>query len=328
MTKSRNLLGTIIVLIVVVSLLPSFVGLQLVDGSAAVNGSSGNYTIINSEIDNIPADVTVKATRGNALDFDGNETIASAAPENLTQGSWTVCAAAELSHDANSNATYDIFAYDNASLLLQYDAGQWSAYYDNGSADAKATINAVSPKSGFTPVCARYNASADDLVIVRNGTVSGADSLTTTTDSRNLSSDWRGRIDEVRTFADPLEQEDLNTYAQDPIKPLPGTNRTARFMFDEGSGSTTAVYFANESEEVQGADWTSGVSGQPMRNEEDYELSGDPLSIRYNASGYLNGAPVVYISWEWKSGGMVFGMLPLFAGLVILGFVAKKIIEI
>jgi hypothetical protein len=295
MEEPRDILKVVIPVIVAVLLLPLFAGFSF-GGSAALDPQQGTQDI-SDKIVGQPQSVDVAATTGYGLRFDGNDHV-DIQSQNFSDGSWTVCAAAELHPETNRNATYDVYAWGNGSLLLQYDAGQWSAYYENASgADAKATIDAPSPSDSLTPVCSRYNETENELVVVRDGTVSDPAALDTSTTSRNLSLPWNGTLDEVRGFDDAVNNTTLDAYAADPIAPLPNTNRSSRYMFDEGEGSTTKAYFIGGSVNIDGASWTDGVAKPGLDEGTDYEIERNPLSLVIPAGSYLIGAPVVYLSW-------------------------------
>lgn len=294
-------------------------------GSAAVNASVDDPAVLDTSIDRVPKSVTVKATRGNALAFDGDDAVESTAPENLTEGSWSVCAAAELDDGANPNATYDVFAYANESLLLQYDAGYWSVYYNNSTASGKATIEAPNASDGLTKVCARYNATSGELVVARDGTISSPSALNTNVTERNLSSSWQGRLDEIRAFHNANPNSTTVAYADDPIKPLEQQDRAARWMFDEGEGSETTAYFAGEESTIVGATWTDGIPGGEVPSDS-YSLSGEPFTLHIESGGYLVGAPVEYVSWD--ANRLPFDIVRLggiLLALAILATIASRI---
>lgn len=303
MPEPQRLIQLFIATIIGVALIATLASTGFTTGTTAVHADTTSYTTISHSVRGIPSNVDVTATTGNALAFDGNTTIHSNAPQNLTQGSWTVCASPELNTSANQNATYDIFAYQNESLLIQYDAGSWSAYYNNTTHSANATIPAPNPSSGLTQVCSRYNHTSNELTIVREQTYSSPQPLTPGITPRNVSLNWTGRIDEIKTHNTAVANQTINEYADDPIRPQPGTNRSSRFMLDEGQGSTTNVYFADTDATITNPAWTSGIPAavipeDPLLGPRNYVLQSSPFSIRLASGGYLEGAPVVYVSWN------------------------------
>jgi hypothetical protein len=316
------------------------VGAVVSSGEQSIEYPDGSFTVLDSRVDDIPGSVSVRATTERALAFDGESYVESSEPKNLSD-SWTVCATGELDSDANEDATYTLVAYDNETILLEYDAGQWSAYYDNGTHDGKATVDieesgGLFGDDGLTPVCGRFNESTGNVSVHSlDGDASAP--LTASTTSRNVSWGWEGTIDEARTFNDSLSDETIDEYIDDPVQPLPGTNRTARFMFDEGEGSSTRVYFANVDATVVGATWTGGVPNpskwlglaSAIEEGDDYELAEEPFSIRVVESGYLDGAPVIHVSWG-GAGDFPFnlmGLLTLFMGLIILVTIANRVMD-
>jgi len=330
-----------IVAIIVVSLLPSFLSFGLPNGSAELTASAGETVTLDSTVQDIPASVSVQATKENALKFDGESYVASSGPSDLDNGSWSVCVSTHLPQEANANATYTAYAYNNSSILIQYDAGEWMAYHDNGTVDGKATVASSGPNqddSGlffgwfsddskdFVPVCGVYNATSNEISVTAEGQTSTS-SLSSSTTSRNVSEDWVGTLDEVRTFDGALSSNQVDQYMSDPIKPMDGANRTSRLMFDEGSGSTTTVYFAGTSATINGAAWTNGVQGPNLEKGTDYELHEEPFAITILSGGYLEGSPVQFVSWGSLVPFNVISLMGVLFSLFLMVMFANRIQE-
>jgi len=312
---------------IAVALIPAFVSLGGVGGGSELvtSTSAGATTTLDTSISEQPNSLQVWATRENALALN-ESSVRSNATDNTTDGSWSLCATGQLSSDANPNATYTLAAADNGTALLLYSNESWVAYYHNQSTDdlAKATLPASNAQSQLVPVCGRYNATSNELVVMADGTVSAPDPADGTTDSRPVSHDWHGRLDEVRAFENSVANTTLTAYATDPIQPFPSESRAARFMFDEGSGSTTTVYFAGEDAEIGSATWTNGVAAPGVSEGSDYSISIDPLAITVLSGGYLVGAPVVFVSWGGNPIPLWNAVRILFV-LLILGAFAKRL---
>lgn len=307
-------------------------------GQADVTPGTGSYVNVGGDLDQ-SQDFSVKPTLSNALIFTGSTHVDASIPKNVTNGSWTVCSTVELGDGANLNATYTIAALKNETITLEYDAGDWAVYYDNGSADARASITATHPQgtsgglfsSGdpWTSVCGRYNESVNQLRVFEDDTASPPASLTAATASRNVSWEWVGRQDEIRVFNLSVSNATIATYASDPIKPLPGTNRVARLMLDEGSGSSTHVYFAGTTASVTAPEWGAGVDAPNLESGTDYTLQESPLRLKILAGGYADGAPVVWVVGDniWYDIYTSIGELILTGlGLMVLTVVAVTVI--
>lgn len=310
---------TLVILGLLVAILSPFFGIVIdLVGGTTPQVKTVEDPGIDSFVD-VPGDLSltdstrVEATLENAIFFDGNDTVDVSEPGNITNSSWTICSTVQLGHDTNLNATYDVVAYENESILIQYDAGEWAAYYDNGTHDGRAVIDAPSPRgtsggllsSGdpLTSICGRYNDSSNELVVTRDGSVSSPVALTSSTAVRNVSWQWVGSQDEVRIFNRSTTNATITSYADDPIRPQPNTDRVARFMFDEGDGSTTTVYFADVTASIGGAEWAEGVTAPGLSEGTDYELADTPLRVKVLSGGYLEGAPAI---WVIRPGGGVF----------------------
>jgi len=333
MADLRDIIGVLVAVAIVVPLLGVMAGLGS-GGFVAVDADTTDFQTVDATVGGIPNDVVVQATTESAVALDGNASIESTAPQNLTNQSWTVCAAAELGDGSNLQDTYDVFAYQSETILLQYDAGQWSLYYNDSSESAKVALPATNPQAGFTPVCGRYDQANDSVSLMVDGTISGPVAMDGAVGTRNLSRNWTGRIDEVRTFDRRVSNSTAQTYASDPVKPLPGTNRSARFMLDEGEGGSTKVYFASSDATLVGASWVSGIPGPETDNRlltniqdgQDYELQSSPFGIRLLAGGYLEGAPVVYVKYgQGTVVGGLYNVVITLVALTILVAIANRI---
>lgn len=288
-----------VVSIIVLGAVVNAAGSVLADGSDT--GETGTIEIATEPTVGAFVDVpdiddaygaSAAATLENALYFDGNATAESGEPTNMSRGSWSACAVAELDSSANQNDTYTVAAYENATILVQFDAGDWAVYFNNTTRSGMARIDATSPTTE-TAVCARWNES--HLIVSRNATISSGVALTSSTTSRNVTRNWTGTLDEVRTFNSSISDNEIQTYAGDPITPLPGTNRSTRWMFDEGSGGTTRDYVSDTDATIYGTSWTSGVAKPSISEGTDYEVRASPLEIKVLSGGYLDGAPVVWV---------------------------------
>lgn len=203
---------------------------------------------------------TYYATDGTGVQLTsnaGDPTYVNASVGPLSS-SWTACVSTALSDDATTAATYDVLALDNASAQLQFDGGDWLSYYSNGTHDAAVTAAAPSPTER-TAVCARYDDSANELALFVDGAEQATGALDSGTESRNVAVSLDGTVDEVRVVATAVPDAALSGYASEPSKPLDvaDSDRQARIMFDEESGTTSTVYYAGSEARLVNAGWTS-----------------------------------------------------------------------
>lgn len=313
----------IVTIIVVAVAIPILVSLGPSEsGDAEIKPETNTAVTVDSLVNSIPGSVDVTATREYSVAFDGQGGhVAADTTDSLATGSWTVCAAGELDTDANLDATAPLYAYDNASILIQYDAGNWVAYFDNGSHDAMARIDAPSPASGLTPVCGRYNETANELVVSRGASISSPVALTSATTPRNVSVAWSGRIDEVREFGRAVNDATLQAYGDDPMTPLPNRDRISRWMLDEGEGTSTTVYWNSADGTVVNGTWTDGVADPGPERGVDYELHDQPFRFEATDGGHFDGAPVAYVSWSNYPLGInldVTSLLAMLIGLLLI----------
>lgn len=315
--------GAILMVIVIFAIGAAILSIMLA-GSAVLEQPQSNTSItLDSGETTVPNGVEVSATKENALAFPGDGYVDGPGPAN---GSKTVCAAGQLDGDANGQATYTLYGAENGSVLLQYDAGQWMGYVEANGDSAKATMNAANPDE-WRRVCLRYNATASTVTVSRDTTVGSPVAMDGDTERRNASFDWFGKIDEVRTFGNPVPNATLSAYGDDAIQPFPDENRTGRMMFDEGEGGSTEVYWANTDATLVNASWTSGLSDVPLDRGTDYQLSGDPFQITLTDSGYLDGAPIVWISWLSLPLGINFAAIMSSVATILLIGVAVMVVS-
>lgn len=339
-----------IAVVVVAAILPSVISLGAPIGADAVHPDTTTFTKI-ADFSQQPGTVEVASTKRNALYFNETDSVEASGPVNLSNSSWAVMASAQLADAdvAPDNLTYNLYAYDNESILLQLDHGDWVAYYDNGTHSALARVDAPAPRdktgvlssdTAFTRVIATYNQTTETLTLSRAGEAWDTDSMDNATEARNLSIGWIGAIDEVRTFDSAVDNATITAYGDDPIQPFPDAERSSRLMFDEGSGTETAVYVDGSVATIQGAQWTEGIDGPAtggffdsltsttLSEGDDFLLDSNPFSMRLVEGGYLEGAPVVFVQWHWNSLSLdIIGFIPVFAMLLVLVTLANRVQE-
>jgi len=312
-----------IVAIVAVLLMALLASISL-GGSASVDPVTDSNVTVESRPD-VPGSVDVSATREYAASFpDEGGYVDTPAVGN---GSLTVCGSAELASDANTAATYTVWAGKNGTRALHYDSGVWLWYVANETTGTSETVTlpAPSPSDALTQVCGRYNASAQTVTMSREESVSATLALTSETEDRNVSREWYGRIDEVRRFGGAVDDATLTAYGDDPIQPLPSAPRDGRLLFDEGSGSTSHVYFDGSDATLVNVGWTAGLSDVSLDRGTDYELHGSPFSLRVLSGGYLEGAPVVFVDWALVGlGSMIIEFVGVLLGVSALWYIMRE----
>jgi len=287
------LLITFIIIVLTALIAGALVSAFAPEDVATANPSTGDAVELSHDGDEEPDQWGVSPTTGNAVLLSGEDSYVSAElQENVSTGPWTMCSWARLDDDANLDATMDVAAADNGSILIQYDAGEWLAYGDNGTHDAVATAPASSPTTPTT-VCGRSNGTAVELFV--DGDQKAASNLSTNTSSRNVSVSWDGAIDETRVSNSSVATGTISTYADKPTIPFNNTDRVGRFMLDEGSGSTSTVYFSPTDATLVNAKWTSGVPRRTLESGSDYRIDWSTWEITALAGGDIDGAPIVYV---------------------------------
>ena len=232
----------------------------------------------------------VKATQALAVDpeTDGHVSVDDG---GAIEGDWTLKATGAV--NGSTAATYNLLAYDDESILVEYSDGEYRAIHYTDGESALATVSAASPEE-LTPVAVTWDATAEELTLATpDGTDTGT--LTAEDPARELALDWNGPVDEIRVFG---ETRDVATsaYLDDPVRPLDG-DQTVRLMFNEGEGTETVNYYGEDATIID-ATWTDGVENPELVEGEDFETTTDPTTVTLLAGGYFDGAPVVFVELE------------------------------
>lgn len=274
------------------------------DVERTVKPQVGESVFLSDETSTDESAVTVRATRGFGVYTDGGGYVDAAPPNGWDNGSWSATAVAQpdtgengfFSQDEetawNPQATHNVVAVNNSSFRIDWDAGRWVAYYDDGTESAMASVPGTADQ---TPIVVTFNETSDELTISADGSTA-TDALDSNIEPRNQSVNWVGMVDEVRYVTDELSDSQSQTYQSDPIGALSAADHSARWMFDEGWGGTSVAYYNGSDANLIQAGWASGVSGPGVSEGTDYELRNDPLAIVVIDGGYLDGAPAVYVN--------------------------------
>lgn len=200
----------------------------------------------------------------------------------------------------NESATMTLLDVDG-EILIQYNGttSEWGAWvYNESSRDTYfLSGNAPSPDN-LTLVTVSGNST--HLTLYRNDTrldtVTRGDSVA----SQWNASNWNGTVEEVRLFRDYTNSSEQSALYTDPVKPAKNRDRAARIMFDQGGGSSTPVYFAGTSATLHNARWTqAGLAGHTLTEGDDYTISQLEGTVTALSGGEIDGAPVVFIDFEY-----------------------------
>jgi hypothetical protein len=138
-----------------------------------------------------------------------------------------------------------------------------------------------------------------------SGSTNGSQ-LDTASATPPVSYDWVGTVDELRTFNSTLSDAKRDQYLNNPTHPLQDTDRQTRYMFDEGSGSSTFAHWANQTVGLTAFEWVDGINDPGFSEGSDYELNSDGPEVTVLSGGNLEGAPVVYVlSDAGRFGGLL-----------------------
>lgn len=270
----------------------------VVDSEGSVTPAVGEETVISETASLEDSTVSVAATREYGIATDGQGYVDADPPDGWNNGSWSVTAVADPDTTDgsafNADATHNVVAVNNSTFRIDWANGYWAAYYEQPSANTSARVR-VPATADQTPVVVTFNESSQELAITADGSSDTA-VLDSDQEQRRISLNWVGVIDEVRYLDGELSAAQIDTYQADPIDPLENATHEARWLFDEGSGSTSVGYYNGSQATLVGAGWGAGVAAPGLDAGTDYELVDDPLAIVVLDGGYLDGAPVVFIN--------------------------------
>lgn len=265
-----------------------------------------------SDDSEVPEGFEVVATQEYAVQIDGDGYVAGDEPDGWADGNWSACLVANANADEiNEQATYNLLSYDNATILLEYHSGEWRAIHYVG--DESATVTADATDTTETPICTAWDGVDESLSIYVDGTLEDSSPADADDPDRQVANDWIGWIDEVRLVNATIGESTASTYAEDPVDPLE-VDHDARLMFNEGEGDETTAYYQGATWAVVNAEWVDGVEGPELLEGTDYAVETNPLELQLLESGYLDGAPVGFASWD----GNPFGNL----GVGLIGMMA------
>lgn len=220
---------------------------------------------------------------------------------------WTVSAWGYVEQGSGSDDMGLVSADGRVTISYNGSASQWEAwYYDEGARNSyQVNVSASGNEVGnYTNVMVRANGT--HFTIYRNNTQGEIVNITLSsiTDAPVNATNWNGRIEEIRTFDDALTSSERSSLVSSPAEELPAPNVTARAMFDQPDRSTQLLLYTGTSLDQSNASFSQGfaeqiMSAQGVLGGGDYEWDNNGPKIRALSGGDLDGAPVVYASYEY-----------------------------
>lgn len=302
-------------------------GIREQQSTAVLLGDTGEFVSI---ADGEGFDETVRDSRGYAVNMTGADDsyVETTSPISIAKDdTWTVSLWAQVD---NGSETETMTALSiNGRVVINYNGtdGNWTVwYYDESSTSSwQANVSAPDQPSNLTNVQVWSNGT--HLTIYQNGTQ--GDLVNVTGDNIEsapvTTSNWDGRLDEVRTFDDPLNSTNRSELYNSPIAPQNNTNRTSRIMFDQPDKSTQLVFFTDADLEQSNVTFSQGLPGQVLNGANllnditgstDYQWETSGPQIKPLAGEELDGAPVAYVDYSFE--GALSGIVEAWSGAVTL----------
>lgn len=278
-------------------------GIEMPGDEVVELGATNEFTTINN---GEGTDETVRNSRGYAVNLTGSDDSYVESKDGYTiaeDNTWAVSTWARVDSDASSDDMTAVSA--NGRVIIEYagSRSEWSVwYYDEGNRDSyMVNVSAPNQPANFTNVIAWSNGT--HLTVYRNNTqgevveISGDNSV----DAPVSSTNWNGRLDEVRTFDSPINDSVRSEIVASPIAPQPDTNRTSRVMFDEPDKNSQSIFFTGTRMEHSNVQFSPGLDGQVLSRGTDYEWNTEGPQIKPLSGGELDGAPVAYVDYTFES---------------------------
>lgn len=311
-----------VVLTVVVVAVAAIVGLMIlssVAGVAVEMGSSsgevsydpvtGEEEVIDENIEDRPALLEISLTTGSGVELSGeNSYVDLNSSGAFDNGSWTVMAAGELDEEANQAGTYSLLAHDSENVTIAFSGGEWVAWYiDENGDSARVSLPAEEPTE-FSAIALAHNDTANTIQLTVDGQTSSEQALDEESIERPLQWNWPGVVDEYRFFPGLVDQAERERLTETPTA---GTNenQTARYMLDEGEGTTSKAYYSDAKAELVNADWGDGLDDPGLEENVDYSVTVNPLAVTTLADGLADGSPVLYVEWDDGLGATLQSMI-------------------
>lgn len=309
----------------------------LLDGTNFVSLDSG-----------VGTDEVVRDSRNFSVRFTGapDSHLSSDADIDLASGNnWTVTSGVAINDSALAADNMTVLGAGDPDLIVRYHnrSGQRANYtaYILATSDT-FRVNVSADGTNATRLQHVFvNRSGDNVTIRRNTTL--GESVNVTQDTGNFQgslnasheNNLHGRMDETRVFNSSLNASQRQALINDPVGPLPNATRTARIMYDEGSGATVDIFFTDTQATISNASFAAGYDGQILTEDTgiqsgDYRWLNDGPQLRAVADGEIDGAPVAYVEYNFKGDvkeltdrigdGLVLGaviLIVMFAGVIL-----------
>lgn len=278
----------------------------------ALLGDAGTAVTFDEGQDGKGTNETVFKTTGFAVNLTGADDSFVESDSNFTistDQNWTVSVWARA--DSEASAANMTAVSLNGRLLIWWNGskGNFSAwYFDEASRDSfqvNVTDNGDQP-GNFTNIVVQANGT--HLRIFRNNTVGDVKDITGSgiSDAPVNATNWNGRIEELRTFDEVLNNSTRQELVDTPIEQQPTVSPTARVMFDQPDRDTQLILYASAALTESNVSYSDGFAAQEMTRagivqDNDYQWTDDGPKINPQSGGELDGAPVAYASYDFDT---------------------------
>lgn len=315
-------------------------GIREQQSTAVLLGDTGEFVSI---ADGQGYDETVRDSRGYAVNMTGagDSYVKSSSPIDIaSDDTWTVSLWAHVD-DGSETETMTALSV-NGRVVINYNGsdGNWTAWYYDESSTSSWQVNVSAPGQPANLTNVQVWSNGTHLTIYQNGTQGEMKTITgdNIESAPITTSNWDGRLDEVRTFDDPLNSTERSEIYNSPVAPQNNTNRTSRIMFDQPEKSTQLIFFSDSELEQSNVTFSEGLPGHVMDGANvinditgttDYQWETNGPQIKPIDGGELDGAPVAYVDYSyegalsgvvqsWSSAVTLAAMIPLIGVVLVI----------
>lgn len=259
-------------------------------------------------------DETVYDSRGYAINLTGADDSYFKSDSTIDYGSGGFSTSVWASVDNPSkNETMAVVSLDGRAVIAYNGTGadEWVGWYYNESSRNSYTVkvDAVGDTGNLHHLVLRANGT--HLSMYRNDTDAAHTAFVSRNvkDAPNTTQNWDGRVEELRTFNSALNASVRSSLFSDGVAAQPGTNRTARAMFDQPNKDTQLLFFTSASLTTSNVSYSAGlignelVPGSNLLSQSDYGWRTEGPQISPLEGGRLEYAPVAYVDYDKKTAG-------------------------
>lgn len=239
-------------------------------------------------------------------------------PDADDDQAFTVCQWGALENtSAARQANRTLFGLgDNVVVSYKNQTGgdEWVGYvYDGNNGSSVRVRGAAGNPSDYHQLCVYRDGT--DVRLYSNASLVDTATLTNTSEASTTelvggNQSWQGRVEEYRSFADPLNSSERNQTVSEPVNPLTTANRTGRIYFDAGQNAQAYLFLGSPDPKVGSIEgdhlWVqTGFDGATLVAGGNYTWTDDGPTLEPASGGSLATQPAAWVDYDKTAFGMV-----------------------